>query len=492
MSFFNPQLLPNIRGNRAVTGEWDWNTVSELRKALEAGWGTDMPTLTGAAALRIQSLDRTMMATIEEDRHFVLFNELAKSQATATVDEFTEHSNVGGRLGGSANTETGSIRAAQGRFNRRVGLVKFLMTRREVSFVAALQHSIVGAEAVETLGGVRQLLRDCEHFCFEGDEDVVPSEFSGIRAQIEQGVREGQVDSSNIIDLDGAPLDRIAPIADAAATIAGPGNFGKPTHLFLSYLAQADLDVSLDPAFRVPLTDVTSGGVMLGAPVVGIRTSHGSIKNAQDVHIRDERGQRPLEAQAPDGATWAAESVALRPASVTTAVASDVSSRFTAARAGNYFYLVTGTNETGESTGVVTAAVAVAQGQRVDLTITRSAGAAETGYVIYRSRRNGTNAPSDMRLVRRVPVSGAATTVFRDLNHDIPGSTTGYLLNMTPGHDAITWRQMLPMTKFSLYPAVAATIPWSMMMFGYLRISKRRQHAIIKNIVPSKYEWKPF
>ena len=110
----NPQMLPNVAGGQSVTGEMNFNDVSELRKALEAGYGTDVSTLTGGGALRIQSLEKTLMATIQENDHFRLFNELQKTNATATIDEWTEQSGVGGFLGGSTNSETGNIAAAQG------------------------------------------------------------------------------------------------------------------------------------------------------------------------------------------------------------------------------------------------------------------------------------------------------------------------------------------------------------------------------------------
>jgi hypothetical protein len=63
---------------------------------------------------------------------------------------------------------------------------------------------------------------------------------------------------------------------------------------------------------------------------------------------------------------------------------------------------------------------------------------------------------------------------------------------MTPGQMAITWRQLLPMTKFPLYPTVSAVVPWAQLLFGYLRIGKRRHHTVIKNIVPTGATWKPF
>lgn len=481
----NPMILPNAAGGQTVTGEMGFSDIAELRKALEAGYGTDSASLTGGGALRIQSLERTMLATIQENRHFRLFNEMAKTNATATVDDWTEQSGVGGFLGGSTNAETGNIAAAQGTYTRRSGFVKYLMTRREVSFVTTLQNAIVEAEATEAQNGAKQLLSDAEFLSFEGNSAVVPTEFDGIRAQIE-GL--GSVD--HVLDAEGKSLASIDLVNKAAATISGYGNFGQPTHLFMSQLCQADFDTGLDPAFRVPLADVPNGGIQLGAPVAGIRTSWGNIKACPDVFIRDESQQKPFQVDFP---SVAAANDTFKPASVPTGVAaSDVESKFGAAHAGNYYYLVAGVNAKGQSTGAISAQIAVAAGDKVTLTIPKSAAAEETGYAIYRSRKNGTNGVTDFRLVTRVPYSGAATTVWVDYNRMIPGTTTAYILNMTAGDQAITWRQLLPMLRFPLYPTVSAVIPWAQLMFGYLRIGKRRHHVVIKNVVPNGAAWKPF
>lgn len=112
----NPGMLPNVAGGQVIAGEMSMGEVGELKKALEAGYGSDVATLQGAGALRIQSLEKTMLATIQENKHFALFNELAKTNATATVDEWTEQSGVGGFLGGSTNSETGVIAGSQGQY----------------------------------------------------------------------------------------------------------------------------------------------------------------------------------------------------------------------------------------------------------------------------------------------------------------------------------------------------------------------------------------
>jgi hypothetical protein len=479
------------------TGAIGMDQMAELQKALTAGYGTDVSTLSGGGALRIQSLDKTMQAMIQSNPDFVLFNRLSKPHAGATVDEWTEMTGVGGFLGGSTNTETGVIAPATGTYNRRVGLVKYLSTQRQVSLVQTLQTAIADSEALEYANGALQLLTDAEYLCFEGDSTVVPTEFDGIYAQMQSGVTSGQVDPRNIIDARGTPLSSIGPINQAAAQIRGYGNFGRATDVFISLLTQADFDTGLDPAFRVPLNSVPNGGLEIGAPVVGIRTSHGNIATNSDIFIRDEEYKQPFEVRY---AALATANVAFQPASVVPgAPASNTNSAFTAAQAGNYYYAVTGVTAAGQSAAVVSAQVAISAGQQVSIVITRSSGAAETGYVIYRSMQNGGNSVagtnpnvygSDFREVTRVPVGGATTT-WIDRNTEMPGTTKAYMMNMTPGQSAITWRQLLPMIKFPLYPTNSPVIPWAQLLFGYLRISKRRHHVVIKNILPNGAIWRP-
>lgn len=489
----DPTLFSNAAGPTGAIGA---NDLDALQKALTAGYGTDVSQLSGGAALRIQSLDTTMQATIQANENFRLFNRLDKPKAGATVDEWTEMNGIGGFLGGTTNTETGNIASATGSYNRRVGMVKYLMTQRSVSLVQTLQNAIAESEAVEYTNGALQLLTDAEYLCFEGDEAVVPTEFSGIYAQMAAGVASGLVDPGNIIDARANAVTSINLVNQAAARIAGFGNFGKPTDIFCSLLTQADFDTGLDPAFRVPLTDIPGGGISLGSPVVGIRTSHGNVANQPDVFVRDSELRQPFEVLYPAVATGQA---AIAPAGVVVAAANNASSQFTAAQAGNYYYLVTGVNASGQSTGVISAQTAVGAGQGATLTISASAGGQETGYVIYRSRLNGGNSKagsvpgqgSDFREMVRIPKAGPTTT-YVDLNNDIPGTVKAFILNMTRGMTAITWRQLLPMIKFPLYPTQSAVIPWAQLLFGYLRISKLRQHVVIKNILPNSEVWRPF
>jgi hypothetical protein len=362
------------------------------------------------------------------------------------------------------------------------------MTRCEVSLVSTLGTNIAASETVENESGCLRVLTDAEFLSFEGDSTVNSAEFDGIYAQMTAGVASGDIDGGSVIDCEGNSLASIYKLNQAAAQIAGFGNFGRPTHLFMSQLTQADFDNGLDPAFRVSLNNVPNGGTQIGAPVVGIRTSQGDIATVNDVFIRDEMLQQPFEVMYP---AIAAAQAGLQPTVATPVMSTDTLSKFKAAHAGLYYYMICGLNGDGQSTGIKTAQVTIAAGQKAVVTITRSGGALETGYAIFRSRLNGTNATNDFRLIKRIPVGGATTT-FTDYNREIPGTAKAYVLNMSPGADAIAWRQLMPLLRFQLYPTAAPTLPWAQMLFGYLRLAKRRQHVVLKNIVASGQVWKPF
>lgn len=466
---------------------------ADLLKALEASnYQTDVATLTGGGALGVQSLDTAMKTVVQEEKHFSLFNALQSTNATNIVDEFTRQNSIGGWLGGSTNGQMGQVRSAQGEYTREVGFVKFLMSLRQVGYILNITNNMAGPIAVEERNGAKQLLTDANYLLYQGNADASPTQFDGIFNQLEKAVLAGEIPNENVIDMQGKPLNSVEPMSNINVSVSSYGSWGKSTDIFLPLSVQNDLNQGLDPAFRW-----TSGGgntPIIGGHVEGIRLQGGVLKTHEDTFIHDETIPmvRPFETHQPDVANKLA---ALKPASVAGATASDVSSQFTGTRAGNYFYAVEAIEAqgAGHSTATVSAQVAVAAGDKVTLTITKSSSGAETGYAIYRSRQSGTNALSDMRLVKVIPKATGNTTTFVDLNRDIPGTVKVPLLNMGEGADAIGWRQFQPMTKIPL-PFGVGGVPvhsWFQFLFGYLRITKPKHHGYIKNVLPSKAQWRP-
>lgn len=467
--------------------------VDELKKALTASnYETDMANLTGGGALGAQSLDTAMKVVVQEEEHFVLFKKLAQTNATNIVDEYTRQSSVGGFLGGSTNTQMGTVRAAQGEYSREVGMVKFLMTLRQVGYVLNLGKNISEPMALEERNGALQLLTDAEYLLFNGNADACPTQFDGVFTQIDREIAAGSMDADHVIDLQGAKLNSIEPFTKLQAAIQDYGSWGRITETFMPTAVQTDLNTGLDPAFRWSAQGQNTP--MLGAHVEGIRLTEGVLKTNIDTFLH--HGEFPMAK--PFEVTWpaiAAANAGLNPAGVTVdASASDAASQFTAPRAGNYFYAVAAIGSAGQGYSQVlkSAQAAVAAGKKAVLTITASASGSESGYAIYRSRQNGTNDTGDFRLVKVIAKTGATTT-FADLNRDIPGTVSVPCLNMNPASDAIGWRQFQPMTKIPL-PFGVGGVPvmsWFQFLFGYLRMTKPKHHGYIKNILPGNAVWKP-
>ena len=470
----------------SVAGVISNQEFAELQKSLEAGYESNVAGMQGGSALRIQSLDTTMQATVQDNKHFALFNALPKPKATAVLDEWTEQSDIGGFFGGTFNTQDGAAMQTNGDYTRRVGQVKYLSTYRSIPIVLQSQNNIVDAVALESTNGTKQLLTDIELALFEGRSDVLPLSFDGIKSQI-----ESLNSADHIIDMGGNPLASIDPISAAATTIFGFGNFGTATDIFLPPTVQADLNADLDPAFRV-ITNAMANNSVRGTNVAGIQTTYGEIKTRNDVFIRDEKTKVPFEIRNALHAMVAATNNIFQPQGVTAvAAAGTPQSAWKGTQAGMYYYFVTGINQNGESQGVLSSQVTVTSGGQVTLTIQASASKSETGYVIYRSRMNGTNQLTDLREMDRVPFGGATTT-YVDNNLAIPGSTCAFVLNLTASDHAIAWRQYLPMMKIPMAAVNSPIIPWLQMICGYLRITKRNQHVVIKNIVSNSQAWQPF
>jgi hypothetical protein len=470
----------------STAGAMGLNELDELRKSLEAGYESDVDGMTGGSALRIQSLDLNLQATVQDNRHFALFNALPKPRATAVLDEWTEQSSIGGFFGSTFNTQDGAAMETNGEYTRMVGQVKYMTTYRKIPIIMQRQNNIVDATTVETTNGTKQLLTDIEVGLFEGDDSVLPLSFPGIRKQI-----ESLGSSDHIIDMAGAPLSDIAPIAQAAQVIFGFGNFGRATDIYLPPSVQTDLNMDLDPAFRV-IQNGQASATVRGTHVSGIQTTYGEIATKNDVFIRDEKLKTPFEIRSALHQAVAAANVGFKPASITiTPNAVDVKSKFQANQGGNFYYAVTGINQNGESQAVVSAQAAIVAGGSASIAIAASPSGTETGYVIYRGRLNGTNQLSDLREMVRIPKTGATTT-YLDTNSEIPGSTASFVLNLSESDHAIAWRQYLPMMKIPMAAVNSPIQPWLQMICGFLRITKRNQHIVIKNIVPNKAVWRAF
>lgn len=485
----------NAGGANATLGGSMGGSSDELIKALEASnYQTDVATLDGGGALGIQSLDTAMKTVIQDNEHFTLFNRLQQTSATNIVDEFTRQNGIGGHLGGSTNSQMGVVRSAQGDYSREVGFVKFLMTLRQVGYVLNIGKNMAEPIAVEERNGALQLLTDANYLLYHGNADASPTQFDGIFHQIDKEIEGGRMADDNIIDMEAKKLDSVEAFSKINVAVSRYGSWGRSTDVFMPQSVQNDLNMGLDPAYR--WTPDGANTPTLGGHVPGIRLTNGVLRTNMDTFIHDEENPMvyPFQVNYPSKAV---ENASFKPATVAVNADDDATdSKFGSAHAGNYYYAVAGIGPNGEGMTEVTvsSSTAVAAGKKAVLSITKSSAGDESGYAIYRSRQNGTNDPSDLRLVKTIKKASGDTTTFTDLNREIPGTVSIPLLNLGTAADAIGWRQFQSMTKIPLPFGVGGmpVMSWFQFLFGYLRITKPKHHGYIKNILPSQATWRPF
>lgn len=451
-------------------GQMPLSQVEELQKALTAGTGTDSASFTGGRALTVESLEGTLMTTTFSADDVVLWKMLKSTPVYAVVDEWIEKSEYGDRYG-VAVSETGSPGARSSTYNRRTATVKFYRIQRELSHVMTLMRSTVDAEAEEQMDGTMLLLQAIEEALFYGDSDIITEEIDGLTKIITENGS-----SDNVIDVRGAIEE--AHLKEGAKVIRG--HFGTPTDLFLSLSVQEDVDSILEEKHRVAIPlQAGAGGLTAGAPIEQYRTSWGTFKLHPDVFIT-----RAQEERAPF--TAAVGTAPTAPTSVTHAEASDVASQFAASDAGTYYYQVSYFTASGESEGTSTTAVTVAAGDKVTLTINGGNTTTVKGVKIFRSAKDAAD-DTDCLLLDTVVFTTSGMT-YVDRNAKLPGSSTAFLLDMSPNHRAIGWRQLLPMMKLPL-AITGPSIPFLIMLYGYLRVPKPKQHVLLTNIRPAGHRF---
>jgi hypothetical protein len=453
-------------------GEMPAASVDELQKALTAGSGTDAASFTNGRSLIVESLEQTLMTTTFSAEDIVLWKMLKSNPVYAVVDEWVEKSDYGSQYG-VAVSETANPGARDTTYARKVGQVKFYRVQRELSHVMTLTRSIVDAEAEEQIDGTMLLLRALETALFYGDSSILPVEIDGLKKQI---VTNGS--SDNIIDVRGQIQE--THLQQAARVIRG--HFGTPTDLFLSLGNQSDIDRILDPKQRVMIPAVdAAGGIMAGLSVTQYRTSFGNFRLHPDVFIN-----LATEDRAPFTSPEGGANAPAAPTTVTGANAPATGSLFTAADAGTYFYRVAYFTAAGESVGTATASITVNSGDGVTLTMNGGTTGTVSGAKIFRSKLNAADA-SDTLLIDTVAFTGTGQT-YVDKNQNLPGASDMFLLNMSPNSRAISWQQLLPMMKLNL-AIVGPSIPFLIMLYGYLRVTKAKQHCVLKNVRPSDHRF---
>lgn len=438
-------------------------SVAELNKALEAGYQVGAGK-TGGSALRVESLDASLKVLTYSSSHVKLWKKMPKSPAYSTVEEYNQLTDYGGQA--SPFVQEGELpQATDSSYVRRMQLIKFLGTTREITHQATLTHPAHGdLIALENQAGIMWLLQQVERHMFVGDSSLA---FDGESEQWD-GL-DALIDSSNVIDLEGQTLQE-ADIEEAANMIIE--NYGFPTDMFLGTRTMSDLVKTFYPRERIQMPAPMNG--QIGNTLQTMATQAGTVEFNPDVFIQ--------KTPTPPAAATSA-SAPVTPASIAAGAATGTTgdhNKGAPAGTSNFAYLVTACNRFGESAPVAFAGAVTALSQAnkdagtyLPLTITNPAviGAFPPEFFrIYRSVASSSavvpTSLASYALIAQVPAAAqnaAGVTVFNDVNLQLPFTSSAYLGEMTP--NVLTFRQLMPLMKMDL-AVLSPAYRWMIMLYG--------------------------
>jgi hypothetical protein len=270
--------------NDVELGSSNMNDFQQLAKALTTGEGYTPTTQTGGGALRLESLQATLKSLTFKTKDAVLWQRIPKKKAFSTVEEYSRLLEVG-----DANfySEGGLPEESDSVLNRQFEIMKFLGTVGKVSNPAMAVRNLTDAKALETQNRTMSLIRKMNQILYFGNAAVNTLESSGLLYHV---VNNASAD--NVIDLKGKQL-RPNDINTGATVIAD--NYGKASHLFLSYQAHKSyLDNLMTSKYFVV-------GQSDAARIVGINPDQWQTGQPVDHlrlrgrHLRLRRGRLPHE-----------------------------------------------------------------------------------------------------------------------------------------------------------------------------------------------------
>ncbi|MDR1626503.1 MAG: hypothetical protein LBT33_08165 [Spirochaetia bacterium] len=451
----------------ASSGSPEAPQVEALAKALAAGYGTDAATFINGRALIPENLESTVVnvvAALKEDCK--LLNSMKTVPVKSTVHEVNRRTSHGDYRFLST-PEGGPSRETDQAIERVPFMQKYIQTKRRVTRQMELVDSFEDAYTSEKLSGVEVVCKAAEYNLFHGDSSVVPTDFDGFIPAIKKSA------SPNIEDLRGASVGSKGEgfFDDMAARVWERGG-DLSRVLFPSKLARDIKDLFTDRLRMMVKDQKATFDQLPDYPTAIGSTLRFTGEGAGADKFFHVRG--PVAACGdPEKRPNPVSSVAVA------ALTSQAGSMFAAADAGDYRYTVFAENHSGISTGVSPGgAGTVAAGGGLQLTITPDKSKPVTGLIVCRSAKGGT----DVMEMVQIPVGAGATTVFVDLNKDLPGTASMLFLTQERIQPVYKLGQLLPVSTYPLYPVNAAETPFLVMFYGALELRAPEFCAIAENI----------
>ncbi len=311
------------------------------------------------------------------------------------------------------------------------------------------------------------MLKIAERLSIHGDSDVVPTEFDGMIAQI----KKTNPARRNILDFRGKSItdvgDKVFP--EMTRMIFDQG--GEANKMFFPTILSEDIQDLCRNRIRFGTNDKNMTPVFDSYP-----TPMGTLKFGEGSGAGPDKMFR---VKGPIATKGNADKKPNPPTFTAAAVTGSPGSKFVAADAGNYTYDVFAINKSGISTAAAAqAAVAVASGDGVQLTIKADVSKPGSGYIICRTAPGGSVTMEMVRIGR----NPNGDTVFTDLNEDLPGTTELITITEKRLQTVAEFYQLLPLRLYRMNPTNRLVTPFILALWGALDLKVPEQCGIMKNI----------
>lgn len=464
------------------------NDYETLRKAISTGYDVGGTSQTGGGAMRIESLDNTLAVLTEREHQIQFLKKVTRVPTTSTAIEFAQVTAMAAEQGGFY-LEGELPEERDDTYARKVALVKYAGTVKNVTLPAQLTRHIVDQVQEATERGTMWLQKLLERFCFKGDAKLglastEGAEIDGLETYISRDAHA--TTGVHIQNVWGRPLEEI-DWRDANQTIIR--YHGLATDIFVPHPVLEDYALAYLKHFQHRPSDQQGGRLNVGYALEQLNTVAGSIKfNPLFLYGGLSRETPPTSApsRAPSPAATCTAAVQAT-GTGEWANSLDITG---AALSGSVSYQVCLANRFGEATAITPAggAVAINFANRVNsvrVTITNPAGGyvnAPTHACIYRRDTDSAGNISDWGCVIRIPltsVAGGGTLVWDDDGDVMPGTYRAWVLQFDPS--VLSLRELLPLTRIPL-PQIALSTRFAIVAFPSLVCRDPFKMVEIRNI----------
>lgn len=426
----NSEMMNFVKGfEEAVSGAG----IMEMLKALEANEGvTDVATLTSASALQPQSLEATVVSLLFDESYFKVMNRIEKNKTYSTLHEYTKRTSFGQYNRGGVVGQMENPRQGDPAFKRDTVNVKFQRELWSISSVLAASKTITDSEVEAKDAATMRLMETSEYLYFFGDSTIIPEEPDGLDATIERQPNKAEL----IIDLRGTKLSE-ATLKDACKRIAD--KTGLANDMYISYNVQNQIDQMIQPASA----GATGGQRMLqnngnltfdlGYLIPGFKATfalNGRVTFIPDFFLKPEEEGVPTVVNQNGNTTEGATSdmAPSKPTIVSATPTVNAASQFGAPYLGATKYRVAGQNRFGKSMASVEISATIVAGSDVTLIIQETGQTNfSDGYIIYRETKPGNGIFRKVKRIARDTSNVNLQTTWKDLNEDIPGTSSAYI-----------------------------------------------------------------